>query len=320
MTIHSTGVFMLAAIALAGCSGDAENSEGGTAGAGGADGGGADTDRFLEVIAGDWTIGPGEETYHCIVQTLTEDMWVTEYRPLGPPGTHHTTLGYIDTPRADGAWTDGEDMGDGMICNGGALGDRLAFAGAASIDAFAFPDGIAVKLSAGDQVLLNMHIANPSTETLSGRTGFEVAVADPAEVTEQADILFVNNVFIGVTPGQSSHTGVCTLDTDATLLAVIHHMHSTGTHMKTRALPAGGDPVMLLDEPFVFAEQRVAPLEPPFALAAGDQVEVTCDYENPGATTLTFGQSSWDSEMCISIVYRYPASSNFHCFAGPPGP
>jgi hypothetical protein len=34
--------------------------------------------------------------------------------------------------------------------------------------------------------------------------------------------------------------------------------------------------------------------------------------------TLTFGESTYGSEMCISALYRYPATAaNFNCVAAP---
>jgi hypothetical protein len=205
-----------------------------------------------------------------------------------------------------------------MLCNGVSLGDRLAFGGLVGTGAYKFPDGVAVKLSAGQQLLLSVHVANPSAQSQSGRSGIEVVAADPADVTDLAEMIFVNNAFINVTPGASTQTGTCTLDADSTLLTLIHHMHETGVHMKTRALPAGGDPVVLLDADYDFNEQSIVPIEPRLALAAGDKLEVTCDYQNPGTNTLTFGESTYDSEMCISALYRYPASAaSFNCVAVP---
>jgi hypothetical protein len=302
--IHVVG--MLAALSLAGCSSDGESS---------------DTHpgpQFEELLAYDWTIAPGEETYYCIFQTVTKDVWVNQYRPLSPTGTHHVTIGYVDTPRADGVVLYGEAIRDGVTCSGVSLGDRLAFGSLVGTGGYKFPDGVAVKVSAGQQLLLSVHVANSSAEPLSGRSGIEVVETDPAAVTDEAEIIFVNNVAINVTPGASTHTGACTLDADSTFLTLVHHMHETGVHMTTRALPAGGDPLVLLDADYDFNEQNIVPIEPHLQLAAGDKIEVTCDYENPGTNTLTFGESTRDNEMCISSMYRYPASAaSFNCVAVP---
>ena len=305
--IHVAG--MLAAVFLAACSSDGSQSDTQPAAA---------APQFQELLAYDWSIAPGEETYYCIFHTVTEDTWLNEYRPLAPLGTHHVTVGYVDTPRADGVVLYGQEIQPGMLCNGVSLGDRLAFGGLVGTGGYKFPDGVAVKLSAGQQLLLSVHVANPSAQSQSGRSGIEVVAADPADVTDLAEMIFVNNVSINVTPGASTQTGTCTLEADSTLLTLIHHMHETGVHMKTRALSAGADPVVLLDADYDFNEQSIVPIEPRLALAAGDKLEVTCDYQNPGTNTLTFGESTYDSEMCISALYRYPASAaSFNCVAVP---
>jgi hypothetical protein len=300
---------VLAAVSLAGCNSDDSASDTQPSAA---------EPQFQELLAYDWSIAPGEENYYCIFHTVTEDTWLSEYRPLAPPGTHHVGIGYNDTPRADGVVLYGEEIRPGVPCSGVTLGDRLAFGSLVGTGGYKFPDGVAVKLKAGDQLLLSVHVANPSAEPLSGRTGIEVVKADPAAVTDEAEVIFVNNPFLSVTPGASTQTGTCTLDADSTFLTLIHHMHETGVHMRTRALPAGSEPLVLLDADYVFTEQSLLPIEPRLELAAGDKIEVTCDYDNPGTNTLTFGESTYDSEMCIAIMYRYPASAvNFACLAGP---
>lgn len=270
-----------------------------------------------EILAYDWKIDPGVETYYCVIETLKADIWADQYRPIATTGTHHVTIGYLDKPLADGTYKDGDDMGGGSICNGVSLGDRLAFGGVVGTGTFEFPKGVAVKLSKGQQVLLSVHVSNTSDEPLSGRSGIEVHPTEPVGPEKQAEILFINNAFISVTPGKSTQKGTCTLDADTTFFSLVHHMHKTGVHMTTRALPANGEAFEILNAPYDFNEQRFVPLNPVVKLAKGDQVEVSCDYENPGPNTLTFGESTFDSEMCIAITYRYPASAaNFNCIAG----
>jgi Copper type II ascorbate-dependent monooxygenase, C-terminal domain len=306
-------LFAASALALAGCSGGkAAGAGGGSSQATGA--------KFEELMAYTWTIAPGEETYYCVFQTVTEDIWVNEYRPLSPTGTHHVTVGYWDKPGTpDGVVPNGGDIGGGAVCTGVTLGDRLAFGANVGTQGFKFPEGVAVKISAGQQILLSVHVSNPSPDPLSGRTGIEVARVDPTTVKneKEAEIIFINNVFLNVGPGKSTQKGTCTLDAESNFFSIIHHMHKTGVKMTTRALPANGAPSVILSAPYVFTEQRNNPIN--VKLAKGDKVEVACDYENPGTKTLTFGESTYDNEMCIAIMYRYPASgvNGFSCPAQP---
>jgi Copper type II ascorbate-dependent monooxygenase, C-terminal domain len=265
---------------------------------------------FQELLAYDWMIDPGVEAYYCVYKTLTEDLWVSDYRPMLSPGTHHVTIGYSDPGPPDGAVS----SADTPSCSGVTLGTNLAFVATRGTDAFSMPAGVGVRIAAGKQLLLSVHVLNATQQPLNGRTGIEVVHADPTHIQHEAEIIFANNLGISIPPGPSTQTGKCTLDADSTIFSIVGHMHLTGTHFTTTALPAGGTPQKLLDENYAFDSQKFVPLEPPVLLNKGDQIQTVCTYQNPGPDTLSFGESTVKNEMCISIFYRYPAvSTNFNC-------
>jgi hypothetical protein len=267
-------------------------------------------DAFQELLAYDWMIDPGVEAYYCVYKTLTEDLWVSNYRPMLAPGTHHVTIGYGDPGPPDGAVS----STDTPTCTGTSLGANLAFAATRGTDAFSMPAGVGVRIPAGKQLLLSVHVLNATQQPLSGRTGIEVVRADPTQIQQQAEIIFANNAGIMIPPGPSVQTGTCTLDADSTIFSIIGHMHLTGTHFTTTAMPVGGAPQTLLDESYVFDSQKFVTLDPPVSLHKGDQIQTACTYQNPGPGTLTFGESTVKNEMCISIFYRYPATAmGFNC-------
>jgi hypothetical protein len=265
---------------------------------------------FEELIGYDWKIEPGVEEYYCVYKTMTEDLWVSDFRPLSPTGTHHVTVGYSDPGPPDGAVS----ASDTPSCTGVTLGTNLAFGATRGTDAFSMPQGIAVRVPAGKQLLLSVHVLNPTQQPLSGRTGIEVVRADPTQIQHEAEIIFANNVNLSIPPGNSTQLGTCTMDADSTVFAVMGHMHLTGTHMTTTALDANGGTRTLLDEDYSFDEQKYVPLNPPLQLHKGDQLQTACTYQNPGPDTLTFGESTRKNEMCIVMTYRYPAvAASFNC-------
>jgi hypothetical protein len=266
---------------------------------------------FEELIAYNWTIDPGVEAYYCVYKTLTQDVWVSDYRALAPAGTHHVTVGYGDPGPPDGAVSSAQTS----TCTGVTLGTNVAFAATrGNADGFSMPAGVAVRIPSGKQLLLSVHVLNPTLQPLSGRTGIEVARANPADVQHEAELVFANNVNLSIPPGASTQKGTCTLDADSTIFAVLGHMHVTGKHMTTTVAPANGTQKIVLDEDYNFDQQTIVPLDPPAVLQKGDVVQTSCTYQNPGADTLTFGESTTKNEMCISILYRYPAvAASFNC-------
>lgn len=164
-----------------------------------------------------------------------------------------------------------------------------------------------MKVPAGKQLVLGLHLLNTGPSPMSGRSGVQVTNADPAVVTEQAEVIAASVANLSIPPGTVTQSGTCTMTGDVSIFAVLGHMHMTGVHMTTTAGPPDGGTTTLLDEDYQFGNQRYETLDPPVALKDGDQMRMECKYDNPGPGTLTFGESTTQNEMCITFAYRYPA-------------
>src|SRR5688500_4710313 len=164
---------------------------------------------YEELSAYDWSLAAGEEQYFCVFTTLEEDLWVKEFRPIQPPGTHHVTLGFIDPGPPDGVVEAG-DPDAPFDCTGVSLGDNLAYAAVYNTQGFVFPEGVAAKIPAGKQLLLSVHVFNGTSDVLEGRTGLEILRFDPVDAAHQAEMVFAANVGIQVGPGASTQTSTCT--------------------------------------------------------------------------------------------------------------
>ena len=271
------------------------------------------TSDFEELMAYDWTLEAGQEQYYCVYQTVQEDLWISHFEPIEPAGTHHVTLGFVEDAPADGVITAGDGNTD-FPCNGITLGDNLAFAAVKNTAGFSMPEGVAAKIPAGKHMLLSVHVFNGSEDVLTGRTGIKIVREDPANVHDVAENVFAANIGIQVGPGKSTQSSLCTMEADATILALGHHMHLTGVRQKTTLIRSNGEREVLLDAPFVFDSQQFEALDPPVRVKKGEQLEVECQFDNPTPDTYTFGESTGKNEMCLTSFYRFPAvNSSFLC-------
>jgi hypothetical protein len=252
------------------------------------------------LVSADWELSPNEETTYCQRVTLTEDVYFRAIRALNPPGTHHTatTVGAPSTFAPDGLTRD---------C-GSALSPQGIFGSGVGTDQVIYPPGVGLRLRAGQQVLLNLHVYNASNEPLRGTSGTEVVVAEPSEIEHVAESLLAGPTYFSLPAGQTTKiAGKCTFTAPGTLFAVQPHMHKLGVHMKGVAQTAAHGEVMLHDGPFDFENQVVVPIEP-LAMEPGDVVDVECTFDNVTGRTVTLGESS-DTEMCFLVLHRYPAPS-----------
>jgi sugar lactone lactonase YvrE len=266
---------------------------------------GGDGLKWQPLLAGDWTLEPGTEDYYCVRKTVTEDTWVGAFRAIDPVGTHHSVLGIAEP---------GINLGeDGVeICTGGDVGAQMLMGAGVGTDPVEFPDGVALKIAAGKQMILNLHLYNSSSKPIAGTSGVEIATVDPADVAQEAQLMLAGTVTLNIPPGRSTQVGTCTLPTDVNVFSVLPHMHKRGAHLVGRAIPVdGSEPTTLTDGDYSFEDQVFVPVTPTVALEHGSKIEVACTYENTGSTAIGFGQSS-DAEMCFLGTYLYPAT-----FPGP---
>lgn len=258
---------------------------------------GAELSDWHTLVEGAWELPGGEEGYRCVRLTASEDLYVKEFHPIAPPGTHHTLLGVTEEPtEPDGISACGPNDSGHVTLLGSGVGENYS--------AGPLPAGVAYKIPRGAQLILNLHLFNLQDEALEGVSGVHIRTTTADRVEQLAQVTLAGPMMFSLPSGTSKTQGVCTLRSDATLFALSPHMHQLGRHLKAVAKPASGAPIMLYDGAFDFNEQRQYPANM-VALKAGDAVEVECTFENTTDHAVNAGPSSLD-EMCFIGLYRFP--------------
>jgi hypothetical protein len=261
---------------------------------------------YTRLVGRTWSAGVGENLYKCVRVTVPQDMYITNIIAQAPNGTHHSVLSIAGANGTDGA--DGDHD-----CTATNIGMLMVYASSVGTDPLALPAGVGIKLSAGQQLHLNLHLFNTSDEALNGETAVWVKTASAAPAT-LAEMVLAGPIAMEIpSNGQPySVSGQCTATSPYTLFAVWPHMHKLGTQQKVE-LVRGTSATVLHDQPFKFDEQSYFMMSPMTEVATGDAVRVTCTYVNNTGTTVTYGDGA-ASEMCFSGLYRFPASgSNEYC-------
>jgi hypothetical protein len=256
-----------------------------TTGSGGSAGGAV----WTPIITAEWQLDPlSENTSDVHSEALTRDIFVGGIRPIAPLGTHHTVLAL-----------NGLDAG------------QIIYASGVGTNAIMFPPGVGLRLSAGETLILQLHLFNTSTDILTGTSGIEVVEIAPEDIVDEANLFLPGPLDFSIPPNQSyTHSGTCTINAAQNLFAIFPHMHQLGTHF-TATLTVGGNTQTLHDGDYAFGDQAFIPFDP-IAVQPGDSVTTTCTWNNNTTQTVGWGESS-TTEMCFAILYRYPAqpSSGF---------
>ncbi len=250
---------------------------------------------FSTLIDATWTNGAGNgDTYYCAWKAVQEDMYITGFEAVSPQGTHHTVLSVTDS-------YSGPDKE--QACNAGEIADQMLFASGVGTASYALPAGVAIKVTAGQTLMLNLHLFNVSDETLNGTSGTMVTRVPLEEVENLAEFFFAGTAAFSI-PGNGQDTmasGSCTMAADGTVFTLWPHMHQVGKHM--RISYKGTD---VLNTDYDFNDQKMYSIAP-FAVQQGDTIDVECTWNNPSGPNKNFGDGSND-EMCFGGIYRYPVS------------
>lgn len=276
---------------------------GGGSGGGGTGGSAGTSSTMKTLITADWTLASGTEIYQCTRLTVTEDLYITEFHPVIPKGTHHTVLTLQPPGVPDGTAECADPFEGGP--------QQIYGTGVGSLP-MKLPPGTAIKVGKGQQLHLNLHLFNVGAAEISGTSAIQVVTTTAAEVQNEAELHIWGKVDgLTVAPNTTStQTGSCTVPAPSTLFIMQPHMHQLGRHLKLTHTPAGGSTNVLFDDDYSFEKQVHVGFEPAVALAAGDDLTITCTYDNPTANTVLFGESSND-EMCLAGLWMFPAGADF---------
>ena len=177
-----------------------------------------------------------------------------------------------------------------------------------------FAEDVGVHMPSSGSFRLNMHyynVGNPNDEL--DESGLEVCITRELRPNTATTFMFSGSAT--VPPGQRvENVSTCTVSATAPvhLITSSPHMHSYGVGAKLEVLRLDGGVEVIEDAPFNWEDQHVTPVD--VVLNDGDQVRITCIYENNTARTIRFGESSAD-EMCFNFARYYPKDA-FSCRSG----
>ncbi|HEY2898009.1 MAG TPA: hypothetical protein VGJ12_12800 [Gemmatimonadaceae bacterium] len=261
-------------------------------------------DQWIVAAERAWTIIGGAETYKCVGIHVTSDEYFTGFRLAGPSAEQREVLLTVsDSPVPEGPFD----------CGAGTDANRLIYAASLGTGAIEFPTGFGVHVSAGQYLLLNIHIVNLTGPDITDSTRLEARIGTATDVATPIDMTMAGTFLINIPSDGQVHTagGACFALADTHVLAFLPLMRSRGVHQSVEVV-SGSSHNLLFDQDFDWQHVSYTQLTTPALIHMGDKIDAICSYVNNGGQTETYGESS-TNESCFSAIYRYPvsATSNF---------
>jgi hypothetical protein len=227
-----------------------------------------------------------------IATQLTEDRWVRaiEFRPSARKAVHHVLFAYDATGTA--AKQDGRDGhpgfgGMGSVGVGGLAGGTGPLGGwAVGATPQLLPDGVALALPKGSDIILQMHFhptGKPETEQSTIGVYFADRAPERRLWSVQLPALFGFGAGIDIPPGRDDFTieDSFTLPVDVRAFSINAHAHYIAKEMKaTATLPDGVTQPLLWIPDWDFAWQDRYTYKTPVLLPKGTRIDARLVYDN----------------------------------------
>ncbi len=197
--------------------------------------------------------------------------------------------------------------------------------------------GLAVKLPANSQAVLNFHVINTSAQPIMREAWLNYFYMDPADVKGlRGNVFLVGGVGFQITPGtHKTYTYACSPDRPTRILSLAAHMHVHATRMSAWKV-TNGQPSLVYetynwDQPtnlrYDSMHQNTMPDRTAgmpggstgqLILQPTDTLQWECEVDNTSGVTLTFRNEVYTGEMCIMTGAMVPADDpmqpdNFTC-------
>jgi hypothetical protein len=265
--------------------------------------------------------GDVEYTFVILPTNLKEDRWVkaSEARPGNRSVVHHA-VAWVRTPESK--WLRDYPVGvpfvakprpgskkrtsDGDRTLEGSIHDERIANYAPGRTAWIFPQGQAMLLKAGSDIVFQLHYTpNGKPARDRSRIGFVFAKEPPAQ---RVFNFAIGNAGFVIPPHAPAHVvdGGEVLLNDIELLSFNPHMHLRGKSMEYRAVfPDGRKEVLMRVPRYDFRWQHSYELNEPKHLPKGTRLEVTAVFDNSAnnpynpdpKSEVRWGDQSWEEMM-----------------------
>lgn len=277
--------FLAAAIS---CSSNGASQDGGfDAGAG----------STFTVASAPYMLQPGEEKYICTTVNLPagQDAQVTAITPTYGAGTHHIFFAQTLAPEQNGTFDCAVLFRTTWV---------PLYLGGVESGTLNMPSGAGIRLPAGQQLLLQLHLQNPTTQPIMAQSRMTMTLAPRGTTLTQAGVFGLDHRLVSIPPRSTNHRTAmaCRPNRQMDVFALMGHMHKLGSRIEF--VRGGMDSTdSLFQSDWRFSEQPTTPVR--FTLSPSDQVSLRCFHNNPTDLTIPWGESS-DNEMCAMVLYYTP--------------
>lgn len=263
----------------------------------------------------EFEVGEGD-VFECFYTDTITDRELDVYEAAGRqgPGGHHVMVFYTSDVREPQhhPCVDSEMVNWKMVAGASGTGEGV----------LSLKDGMASRVPAGVQMVIQAHYINTTGKPYAARDAITLKLREPGQTTDYVNYFAVFDGGFKVPPQQTyTSTTECTVDEDLQLVLSLGHMHERGKRFRLDVLGADGSVAKTLRDDAWSPEYTSHPpidhypRSAPLLLPKGTVLRQSCEWDNEGASALEF-----PTEMCVGFFYYFPGDGDKVCAAAPKSP
>ena len=266
----------------------------------------------IDVTTGDFQAPPGDSLTCVYTNVVTDhEIYVGNATGKQAPGGHHIIVYYTDTmhPTGHHPCVDAEML----------AWHQIAGADQNKEPVLVLPEGAAIKVPAGKQLVIQSHYINTTGATQTYNDSASIQLVDGKDVKQFLNFLaFVDTQF--AIPPQATYKSVttCTIKDDINAVLLLGHMHELGKHYSLERIDDNGASLeMVYDhdwKPSYLSHPPIvtASLDAPIVIKSGTRLRQTCEWNNSTPKLVSF-----PTEMCVSFMFYFPDNGFVECNGAP---
>jgi hypothetical protein len=255
---------------------------------------------------GVFTVEPGQEAFqnYCVTLPNTSEFDVGAVQSWMTAESSHELIVYHQPATA----------GSGGVGAGCVFGGELTWMYAASIAGqvveLKMPDGVGVPLSAGTEIILNMHFANVSSVSEQPQVKVNLLRAQNFHSAAGTMVSFNQSIDIpGATAagaGTQTVNGICTAPAGSQFFLLGTQTNRLATTADVNFVSGGRSTNVVHTTDWESPDVHVWTAPQFLAVGPGDSFAYSCSYSNRGPAAVTVGEAM-SNEKCMAVGYYFPA-------------
>jgi hypothetical protein len=266
------------------------------------------SDEYERFYSPKITVPAGEEVIICsyLDYRAEGDLYIGSTSGQQMTGGHHSAVFVANSPQSD---YEPHECGDEEMQNY----RFIAAAGGGGGQDTEMPDGVALRIEDGQQIVIQSHYINTGDEAIDVMDAVDLELMEESEVDTIVDSFAVIRSDFEVPADAENHEVVktCELEQDMDMYMLLGHTHDYGVLFDFELLRDGEDPELLYhatDGPLLRDNPEIKFFDPPRQLKAGDTLRMTCQWTNTTDHSL-----AWPEEMCVGLMYYGPGDGWLTC-------